>query len=324
MSCDTKQNTLDYLKKKQIITDIRVITAEKLDEFNKANEMLTRVATNKYGLETGGKMLYEIEQSERKYDNNTLQQRTQRTMYATPVDQLFETLDELHAQKTISNVDAIRNILTREPKSRIAYIGTKYPNYQGSHFIESAEFKGALKVKLSNKGFISNTNDQVLFDRMVADYKAETGYEFDINHNSNDAQVHHEKFYKRMSEKGIKGLELIDSKNQMHYVTFPKIKQLEDSYSELDEVSTLNEITGRVEPVSEDVSRSQLDAFNWYYQPELDQIYDTYSPEQVNEMLEENKEGAIETFNKLLYPNEFKNDTFVSHDIVNDQIRNCK
>jgi hypothetical protein len=323
MSCDTKQNTLDYLKKKQIITDIRVITPEKLEAFNEANDMLTRVATNKYGLETNGKKLYEIEESKRKYDNNTLQQRTQTTMYATPVDTLFETLDELHAEKTISNIDAIRNILTREPKSRTAYVGMKYPNYQGSHFSETG-FKGAIKVQINNQGFISNSNDQVLFDRMVADYKSQTGYKFDISHNSNDAQVHHERFYKMLSEKGIKGVEVLDSSNQMHYVTFPKITQLEESYSELEQDSTMNEITGRVEPVSEDTSRSQLDSFNWYYQPELDKIYDTYTPEQVNEMLEENKENAIETFNKLLYPNEFKNDTFVSHDIVNDQIRNCK
>ena len=41
-------------------------------------------------------------------------------------------------------------------------------------------------------------------------------------------------------------------------------------------------------------------------------------------MMDENSQDATDVFNKLLYPDEFNNDIFVSDREVNDQVRKCK
>lgn len=326
MSCDTKLNSLDYLKRKNIITDIRVITTEKLDEFNRENEKITKLAEDKYGLATDGKMLYEVERSERMIDNNTVYSRKQTTMFATPVDELFDELDRLLIEKEDSQVNQIREVLTREPRKRIAYVGARYSDYTGNYYVEEGPSKSKVnrKVRIDNKGFLNSVKDAQLLENLVADFKAETGHTFNINDKSTNASRYHQKFFSRLAEKGMRGIEIMDSNNRMHYITFPKVETLEYSDSELNTDYQKSDVTTRIEPVAESTVRSQLDRFKWYYQTELDQIYDTYSPEQVNEMLKEDKEGAINTFNELLYPNEFKNDIFVSNQETNDQIRKCK
>jgi hypothetical protein len=320
MSCDTKQNTLDYLKRKEVISDMRVITEGNLEKFNTENDKMTKLAKDKYGLEANGKKLYVIEKVDRAYDNNKIDNRKSTTLYATPVDELFEELDLLHEKKNILEADALRVIFTRTPKTRIAYVGPNYSSGYGNHYVsnQSIASKVDTKVQFKNKDFLNSIEDDVLYDKIVKEFKANTGYSFDISKKTAHDLEMHQKFFKLLASKGLKGVELTDNNNDTHFISLPAI----ESGSQIEMPQT--DIDTNVEEVSGYVVKSQLEKFKWFHQNELDKIYDKYSPEQVNTMLEENQQDAIDVFTQMLYPNEFKNDIFVTTQDVNDQIRKCK
>ena len=325
MACDTKQNSLNHLRDKNIITDTRTIMSDQRDAFDKENERLTSIASEIYGLDTGGRMLYDIETVEHTVGKDTLTSRKRKTYKATPVDELFEKLDELYDIKHARQEDQIRTVLDRKPESRTAYIGARYKDTEVMHMVQDKTQASKVNklAKIQTRGFLNQRTDDVLYDNLVREFKTRTGRTFSINATTSaglDLQV---KFYEFVSKKGIKGMEVYDSENNLHLISFGFSPELQYSDTELSENIERDETSTMLETVEEPV-KSVLEDKNWYHPKELESIYEIYSPAEVNKMMDENSQDATDVFNKLLYPDEFNNDIFVSDREVNDQVRKCK
>src|SRR3972149_9651131 len=86
MACDSKINTLKYLKDKGIIDDKRVITEGNSIEFDRLNNVYTKYANDTYNVNTGEK-LFTIERKEN---------LTGDTIYRVhPNEKMFEMIDKV-------------------------------------------------------------------------------------------------------------------------------------------------------------------------------------------------------------------------------------
>lgn len=323
MGCDTKQNSLKYLKDKKIIDDTRIIIDS--DTFNKGNRYITALAVVKYGLNTGGKMMFRAETTSYKViDRSYATSRTQNVTRAVPVDELFEKLDELHKDKTEKEEQQIESVLNREPINRVLNIGFRHSNENVNHYTEtkSEAVNENKKVQISNKGFVNQKEDPNLYDNLVKEFKFKTGYEYNVNSVSFENLKNQQKFYDFAQAKGLKGMEVYNSRGELQMIEF---NQPEFVKTEIDNGEMLkpNGPTSVTQTATEPI-RTVLETKEKYNTKDANTILETYTLEQVNEMLEKDREGAIEIFNKLLYGDNLKTDTFVSDRDVNQQVNKCK
>jgi len=324
MGCDTKINSLDYLRNEKIIDDTRIILDQ--SEFDKGNDFLTDIAVTKYGLETGGKKLFDVETTSHKILDRTQSyaaSRRQDVTRAVPVEDLFVKLDELYVIKTKEQEDQIEDVLNRTPENRIINIGFRHHDLDVNHYTETkSETSNVNKqVRISNKGFLNQKEDVNLYENLVKEYKLKTGYEYNVNKLSFSALDNQKKFYDFVQKKGIKGIEVYDSAGDLQMISFKQPTLVEEEVDNGEMLKLKETVTTQTstEPV-----KTALETKEKYNTEEAHEILETYTIEQVNQMLEENREGAIEIFNKLLYGEQLKTDTFVSDQDVNEQINKCK
>ena len=324
MGCDTKQNTLNHLREKNIIGDTRTILND-LGEFKKINTELTDLAKDIYGLNPGDKLLFEVETVTHTVGNRPGTSRERKTYKATPVDELFKTLDELYDKKDAAEQDLVQDIFNRKAVNKSVYIGTRYKGSDVRHYVSNDGQASTLnkKAQLSNQGFLNQNIDSVLYENLQQEFKKRTGKVFNINDITTQGMETQKSFYNLVRKTGVKGVEVVDSNGNLHVVDFMDTPVNEYSNTELDDAIVRNELTTTIEEVVED-TMSPLEMNEGYSSQEAERIGEVYSQEQINQMLEENKEDALKTFNDLLYPNEFNNDIFVSDREVNEQIRKCK
>jgi len=324
MGCDTKINSLDYLRNEKMIDDTRIILDQ--SEFDKGNDFLTDIAVTKYGLETGGKKLFDVETTSHKILDRTQSyaaSRRQDVTRAVPVEDLFVKLDELYVIKTKEQEDQIEDVLNRTPENRIINIGFRHHDLDVNHYTETkSETSNVNKqVRISNKGFLNQKKDVNLYENLVKEYKLKTGYEYNVNKLSFSALDNQKKFYDFVKKKGIKGVEVYNSAGDLQMISFkqPTLVEVEVDNGEMLKLKDTVTTQTSTEPV-----KTALETKEKYNTEEAQEILETYTIEQVNQMLEENREGAIEIFNKLLYGEQLKTDTFVSDKDVNEQINKCK
>ena len=177
---------------------------------------------------------------------------------------------------------------------------------------------------MSNKGFLNQNKDKNLYNRLVSEYQIRSGKTFDINNNTKSGAVSQLGFYNFVASKGLLGVELVDSRGDIHMVKFEPQTTIEFSDTEINTDTFTEEFTGEEIPVDAPTKRSVLEDMNWFNQSELDDLYRTYSAAEINQFMEDNVTDAKKVFTDLLYPNEFKNDIFVSDRDVNYQIKKCK
>jgi LysM repeat protein len=95
MVCEVKVNSIKYLQKEKATDDVRTIidTAK----FNELNESLTKLAVDKYGLETNGQMLFSDTEIKLKDQRTSTYRRDSIVTVnrAEPNESLFEKLQEL-------------------------------------------------------------------------------------------------------------------------------------------------------------------------------------------------------------------------------------
>jgi LysM repeat protein len=114
MACEVKVNAITYLKNQEAITDTRsIIDRTKFDELN---DKLTQLAISKYGLDTKGDMLFDINISEQiDARTSTYWRDNQVKIYrAIPNESLFEELDQLSRQK--ENAEAVQKVNKPKPE----------------------------------------------------------------------------------------------------------------------------------------------------------------------------------------------------------------
>jgi hypothetical protein len=291
MGCDTKQNSLKYLKDKKIIDDTRIIIDS--DTFNKGNRYITALAVVKYGLNTGGKMMFRAETTS------------------------YKVIDRSYATSRTQNV-------TRAVPNRVLNIGFRHSNENVNHYTEtkSEAVNENKKVQISNKGFVNQKEDPNLYDNLVKEFKFKTGYEYNVNSVSFENLKNQQKFYDFAQAKGLKGMEVYNSRGELQMIEFNQPEFVE---TEIDNGEMLkpNGPTSVTQTATEPI-RTVLETKEKYNTKDANTILETYTLEQVNEMLEKDREGAIEIFNKLLYGDNLKTDTFVSDRDVNQQVNKCK
>jgi LysM repeat protein len=98
MICEVKVSSINYLQKQGVIDDIRTILDR--TKFDVANSQLTQLAVAKYGLDTGGTNLFDVNISETtNWGQSRYWRNAQRTIYrAVPNDALFDELQKLKNQ----------------------------------------------------------------------------------------------------------------------------------------------------------------------------------------------------------------------------------
>ena len=98
MICEVKVNSINYLQKQGVIDDIRTILDR--TKFDVANSQLTQLAVAKYGLDTGGTNLFDVNISETtNWGQSRYWRNAQRTIYrAVPNEALFNELQKLKNQ----------------------------------------------------------------------------------------------------------------------------------------------------------------------------------------------------------------------------------
>jgi len=323
MGCDTKQNSLDYLKREKIIDETRIILD--YETFDKGNRLVTGMAVVKYGLNTGGRMLFRAETTSHKVvDKNYATSRIQNVTRAVPVEELFEKLDELHKDKTEKEEQQVEDVLNREPINRVLDIGFRHYNEDVNHYTESKSesVNKNKKVQISNEGFVNQKEDSNLYNNLVKEFKFETGYEFNINSASFDNLKHQKKFYDFVQSKGLKGMEVYNSNGELQMIKFNQREFVET------EVSTGEMLKPKgptaIKQTSTKPVKTALETKEKYNAEEAKTILNAYTLEQVNEMLEKDRDGAIKIFNGLLYGEGLKTDIFVSDRDVNEQVNKCK
>jgi len=325
MSCKTKDLTLDHFKDENILSKDRVILD--MNKFDQANKYFTNLAEEVHGLDPKGKLLFDVQKSETTVaGRDVIYSRTKKTYFAEPVDELFETLDELVIKNDITEDEAIRTIKNRKPVRKTTYVGNKYRGENAQHYTTSEKNKSTLdkKVKVSNEGFINQSEDKIFFDRLVSEYQSRTGRKFNIDNNTTAGVKVQNGFYNFLSSKDIAGLEVFDSNNDLHMIKFNAEKTIEFSDETVNEAPKLEPFTEGVTVTDAPIKRSQLEDLEWYLQDELDSLYKVYTPAQINQMIAEDMQNAQDVFNEYLYGQEADNAIFVSDRDVNDQINNCK
>lgn len=325
MSCKTKDLTLDHFKDEKLISNDRVILD--MNKFDSANKYFTNLAEEVHGLDPKGQMLFDVTSSETTVaGRDAIYSRKKKTYFAEPVDELFETLDELVIKNDITEDEAIRTIKDRKPVRKTVNVGNKYRGENAQHFTTSEADKSNInkRVKVSNEGFINQSEDKVFFDRLVTEYQSRTGRKFNINNNTKAGVKVQNGFYNFLNSKGIKGVEVFDSNNDLHMVKFNADETIEFSDDIMDKPVITDTFTEGVEVTEAPMKRSQLEDLEWYEQSELDSLYTVYTPAQINQMIAEDMQNAQDVFNEYLYGQEADNAIFVSNRDVNDQINNCK
>jgi hypothetical protein len=325
MTCDTKYNSISYLKEEKAVDDTRIILDETI--FDKSNEFITNVAIEKYGLDTGGKMLFVPETTtHRAMEKDFATSGVNKVTRAVPVEEFFEKLDVLVERHNIVEKDAVAIIQDRISEPIVVNVGNKYTSSPIKHFTTSKPYssKKDTQVRIRTKGFLNQTTDRVFYNRLVSEYEAVSGIVFNINNNTKSGNDQQLGFYKFLTNKGLLGLEVLDSRGDSHMIKFDSQIELKFSDTEVDTEVVSESLTDELVPVDKPVGRSVLESMNWFEQSELDALYRTYSPAEINQFVKEDIINAEKVFTDLLYPNEFKNDIFVSDEDVNYQIKKCK
>jgi len=317
MTCDVKKNSLDKLKKRNVIDDVRFIIGNDLENFKKENTELTKNVSKIYGLETNGELMYKVETVSKTYGKDVIDRRLQTKYIATPNDVLFDELQQLFDIKHAVREDQLAIVTNRNPELFNGFSGYRYNDSGFFHYSLNSELVGnnGKRVLISNDGFLIQKKDKFLFDNLVKDFEGLTGYEFKIDDLTAYGKEMHIKFFDFVSREGLKGLEIVDSKGSTHFIKFENDIEVLETEEEIDEL---------VDDVSLPINKSSLESKGWYDNIDTDRIYESYTPEEVNQLIQEDETKAIKTFNNLLYPDEFNNDIFVDSRSVNDQIRKCK
>lgn len=320
MACDTKILSLDYLRDNNSIDETRIILDA--NKFNRSNRYVTAIAVEKYDLDVGGKMLFStVDSTYKAMDKNWATARDINVVRALPSEELFKKLDELHVIKTKEKEVQIMDVLNRVPISRTLNIGYRHNDTGVTHYTETnSQFESLpdRKAQVTNEGFINEKTDKNLYDNLVKEFKRKTGYNYNVNKVSYTALDMQKKFYDFLQQEGIKGLEVYNSKGDIEMFSFnqPQAQETIEPMLDLKESKVQDEIIEEPKTI--------LETDIGYETNEVDEILETYTLEQVNEMISKDKQKAIDIFDKLIYGEQLKTDIFATDEAVREQINKCK
>lgn len=147
MACNTLINSKNRLVELGVIGKTWQLLD--MDKFNRLNQLYTDTAAGKYGLETGGQMLFSSSLVERKLGDGSIK----RLVRVYPNNKLFEELDiavenyvEPLESKDFNSLVGDRNIFDINPRlrpnSKTSITGTKLENFKA---LSSAMFNGEPK-----------------------------------------------------------------------------------------------------------------------------------------------------------------------------------
>jgi hypothetical protein len=322
MGCDTKVLSLDYLRDNKSIDETRIIIDA--NKFNRSNRYVTAIAVEKYGLDVGDKMLFSVVSSKYKgFEQNWALANDVEVVRALPSEELFEKLDELHKIKTKEKDDQIMDVLNRTPVNRVLNVGYRHKDTGVSHFTEtnsdSPSYKDR-KAQVSNDGYLNEKTDANLYDSLVKEFKRKNGYQYNVNKASFSEQDSQKKFYDFLMKEGLEGIEVYNSRGEMEMFSFgqPEVVEVEQ-----EPMLKLKEDVVEEELITED-PKTKLETELGYVSAEAHEILETYSLEQVNDMISKDKANALEIFDKLLYGEQLKTDIFATDQQVKEQINKCK
>jgi hypothetical protein len=166
MACDSKINTLKYLRDKGIIDDKRVITKGNSDEFDRLNNVYTKYANDTYNVNTGEK-LFTIERKEN---------LTGETIYRVhPNEKMFEMIDKVifEEQQRIIEEDNAESIDYMEDYEAIP--SSLIPNYE-KYVLYKKNLKYRIesrlnKIKADKQKYASDSTRLKILVKMENDLK---------------------------------------------------------------------------------------------------------------------------------------------------------
>jgi len=294
--CSVKDSSVAELKNNKIIDEkARIINGPAFSSYNKIK---TKIAQDVYKVDLKGEMLYSTKSSS---DNQRV---------AVPNERIFKEVTAVKDKESI--VDA-------------------YLEPFGDNSVQSYNLtlgKPGDLSKLSTINFLDTVKDKEQYQILANNFYKTFGKTFDSNNKSAEAKENNHLFYKFLAAKGFSGLVIGGSFAKVFDFN---VSALNKELSFLSKDTNLKQASllfdeGNAKTTDDSASAeptNELERLGVFSPREISVLTNEYSINQIESMLSENQEKAIDSFNKVLYNDLWNNSTFVTKNLTNDFNRIC-
>jgi len=293
--CSVLDSSLAEMAKEGIINkeDSLVLNLKEFDEYN---EVKTKIAERTYQVKADGKKLFDRNKSPKGnwiYGIN-------RDMFL----KVQKVKDDYNVKKVV--LDNVKNYDTTTNVKHYKVVEESNKNSGG---LSTANF---LDTEQNKEGYTVLQN--LFFNKL--------GLTYNPNDQSIAGKEAQQNFYKFLSSKGYSGLVqdnstvvAFDFRNSEDIIA---VKELENRFSD-PQTSLFNDNLEANEPVL-----NTFEKIGTYSAAEVNSIKSIYSQTEIDDYLSKDPAEAMAVFNELLYEMLWKNNNFVSKNLVNNFNRTCR
>ena len=293
--CSVLDSSLAEMAKEGIINkeDSLVLNLKEFDEYN---EVKTKIAERTYQVKADGKMLF---------DRN----KTPKGNWIYGINRdMFSKVQKVKDSYNIKQV-VLANQENLDVTSNVKHYKVVEESNKNSGGLSTANF---LDTELNKEGYAVLQN--LFFNKL--------GLTYNPNDQSIAGKEAQENFYKFLSSKGYSGLVqdnstvvAFDFRNSEDIIA---IKELENNFSD-PQTSLFNDNLEANEPLL-----NTFEKIGTYSAAEVNTIRSMYSQTEIDDYMAKDPAEAMAVFNEFLYEKLWKNNNFVSKNLVNNFNRTCR
>ena len=293
--CSVLDSSLAEMAKEGIINkeDFLVLNLKEFDEYN---EVKTKIAERTYQVKADGKMLF---------DRN----KTPKGNWIYGINRdMFSKVQKVKDSYNIKQV-VLADQENFDVTSNVKHYKVVEESNKNSGGLSTANF---LDTEQNKKGYTVLQN--LFFNKL--------GLTYNPNDQSIAGKEAQQNFYKFLSSKGYSGLVqdnstvvAFDFRNSEDIIA---IKELENNFSD-PQTSLFNDNLEANEPLL-----NTFEKIGTYSAAEVNTIRSMYSQTEIDDYMAKDPAEAMAVFNELLYEKLWKNNNFVSKNLVNNFNRTCR
>ena len=293
--CSVLDSSLAEMAKEGIINkeDFLVLNLKEFDEYN---EVKTKIAERTYQVKADGKMLF---------DRN----KTPKGNWIYGINRdMFSKVQKVKDSYNIKQV-VLADQENFDVTSNVKHYKVVEESNKNSGGLSTANF---LDTEQNKEGY--NVLQNLFFNKL--------GLTYNPNDQSIAGKEAQQNFYKFLSSKGYSGLVqdnstvvAFDFRNSEDIIA---IKELENNFSD-PQTSLFNDNLEANEPLL-----NTFEKIGTYSAAEVNTIRSMYSQTEIDDYMAKDPAEAMAVFNELLYEKLWKNNNFVSKNLVNNFNRTCR
>lgn len=293
--CSVLDSSLAEMAKEGIINkeDSLVLNLKEFDEYN---EVKTKIAERTYQVKADGKMLF---------DRN----KTPKGNWIYGINRdMFSKVQKVKDSYNIKQV-VLADQENFDVTSNVKHYKVVEESNKNSGGLSTANF---LDTEQNKEGY--NVLQNLFFNKL--------GLTYNPNDQSIAGKEAQQNFYKFLSSKGYSGLVqdnstvvAFDFRNSEDIIA---IKELENNFSD-PQTSLFNDNLEANEPLL-----NTFEKIGTYSAAEVNTIRSMYSQTEIDDYMAKDPAEAMAVFNELLYEKLWKNNNFVSKNLVNNFNRTCR